>query len=194
MLIMNASTDDAGHSDPGHPERPERLGAVASGIDDLHLGDDLVLVGPYAASRSELARVHDGAYLDAMGNYCYEGGGDIDADTYATYDSWSLAQHAAGAGLSVLRAMCQRNDGVGFVAVRPPGHHALRNRAMGFCLLNNIAISAAELTSRGERVLILDWDVHHGNGTQAIFWDDPTCSTSQPTSGHCFPAAARPTR
>ena len=192
MLIMNASTDDAGHAEPGHPERPERLGAVSAGVDDLHLGDDLVLVAPYAASRGELARVHDAAYLDAMGNYCYEGGGDIDADTYATFDSWSLAQHAAGAGLSVLREMTRRNDGVGFVAVRPPGHHALRDRAMGFCLLNNIAVSAAELTNRGERVLILDWDVHHGNGTQAIFWDDPNVLYVSTHQWPLFPGSGAP--
>jgi acetoin utilization deacetylase AcuC-like enzyme len=192
MLIMNASTDDAGHAEPGHPERPERLGAVMAGIDDLHLGDDLHLVAPRAATRSELVRVHDGSYLDAMGNYCYEGGGDIDADTYATYDSWSLAQYAAGAGLSVIREMASRNDGVGFVAVRPPGHHALRDRAMGFCLLNNVAVSAAELTSRGERVLILDWDVHHGNGTQAIFWDDPNVLYVSTHQWPLFPGSGAP--
>jgi len=192
MLIMNARTDDTGHTESGHPERPERLEAVTAAIEDLHLGDDLLEVAPYAASRSELARVHDGTYLDAMGNYCYEGGGDIDADTYATYDSWSLAQHAAGAGLAVIREMSSRGDGVGFVAVRPPGHHALRDRAMGFCLLNNIAVSAAELTSRGERVLILDWDVHHGNGTQAIFWDDPNVLYVSTHQWPLFPGSGAP--
>ncbi len=173
MLIVNELTDNAAHEDPGHPERPERVGAVASGISSLHLAGDVVTVAPHRATRAELARVHDGTYLDELGAYCYAGGGDLDEDTYATYDSWAIAQFAAGAGLAVIEELTRRDDGVGFVAVRPPGHHALRDRAMGFCLLNNVAVSAAALAERGERVLIVDWDVHHGNGTQSIFWNDP---------------------
>ena len=192
MLIINGSTDDAGHEDPGHPERPERLAAVLAGVEDLHLGDDLLAVAPYAASRSELVRVHESTYLDQLGAFCYEGGGDLDEDTYATYDSWSLAQYAAGAGLAVVREMRIRGDGVGFVAVRPPGHHALRDRAMGFCLLNNIAVTAAELTSLGERVLIIDWDVHHGNGTQAIFWEDPNVLYVSTHQWPLFPGSGAP--
>jgi acetoin utilization deacetylase AcuC-like enzyme len=170
---MNAHVDDEGHEEPGHPERPDRLTATIQGVADLHLGDDLSFVGPYMATRAELARVHDGSYLDELGAFCYEGGGSIDADTYATYDSWTVAQHAAGAGLAVIESLRQRDDAVGFIAARPPGHHALRDRAMGFCLLNNVAVAAAALTAQGERVAIIDWDVHHGNGTQAIFWNDP---------------------
>jgi len=192
MLIINGSTDDAGHEDPGHPERPERLAAVLAGVEDLHLGDDLLAVAPYAASRSELVRVHESTYLDQLGAFCYEGGGDLDEDTYATYDSWSLAQYAAGAGLAVVREMRIRGDGVGFVAVRPPGHHALRDRAMGFRLLNNIAVTAAELTSLGERVLIIDWDVHHGNGTQAIFWEDPNVLYVSTHQWPLFPGSGAP--
>jgi acetoin utilization deacetylase AcuC-like enzyme len=173
MLIMNSVIVDAGHEDTGHPERPERLAAALAGVVDLHLGDDLVVAPPRSASRSELARVHDADYLDALGAFCYEGGGALDADTYATFDSWSIAQLAAGAGLSVIDEMQRRDVAVGFIAVRPPGHHALRDHAMGFCLLNNVAIAAAALRARGERVAIIDWDVHHGNGTQAIFWNDP---------------------
>ena len=80
---------------------------------------------------------------------------------------------AAGAGLAVIEELQMCNDAIGFIAARPPGHHALRDRAMGFCLLNNVAVAAAALTAQGERVAIVDWDVHHGNGTQAIFWNDP---------------------
>ena len=173
MLITNEVPDDAGHEDPGHPERPDRLIAVREGLEDLALGSELVTVGLRSATRLELLRVHQGAYLDELGAFCYEGGGDIDEDTYATYDSWPLAQLAAGAGLAVVDELARRGDGVGFVAVRPPGHHALADRAMGFCLLNNVAVTAAALRSAGERVLVLDWDVHHGNGTQSIFWNDP---------------------
>jgi acetoin utilization deacetylase AcuC-like enzyme len=173
MLIINSPITDAGHEDAGHPERPERLTAALAGVGDLHLGDDLVIASSYSATRAELVRVHDGEYLDTLGVFCYEGGGALDADTYATYDSWSIAQLAAGAGLSVIEEMSRRRDAVGFIAVRPPGHHALRDHAMGFCLLNNVAIVAAALRARGERVAIIDWDVHHGNGTQAMFWNDP---------------------
>ena len=192
MLIINGGTDDAGHEDPGHPERPERLAAVMKGIEDLQLGDDLLAVAPYAASRSELARVHESTYLDQLGAFCFEGGGDLDEDTYATYDSWALAQHAAGAGLAVVKELRIRGEGTGFVAVRPPGHHALRDRAMGFCLLNNIAVAAAELTSLGERVLIIDWDVHHGNGTQAIFWNDPNVIYVSTHQWPLFPGSGAP--
>ena len=173
MLVTNEPVDDSKHEERGHPERPERLRAVMAGVEDLHLGEDLRIVAPYAATRRELARVHEGTYLDELGAFCYAGGGNLDQDTYATYDSWVIAQYAAGAGLAVINELRQHDQGVGFVAVRPPGHHALRDRAMGFCLLNNIAVSAAALAAEGERVLIVDWDVHHGNGTQSIFWNDP---------------------
>jgi len=173
LLILNSPIADENHVEPGHPERPERLHAALAGVDDLHLGEELMHAAPYSATYSELARVHDPHYLDRIGNFCYEGGGELDPDTYATYDSWKIAQHAAGAGLSVIGEMDRHADAIGFLAVRPPGHHALRDHAMGFCLLNNVAIAAAALRSRGERVAIIDWDVHHGNGTQAIFWNNP---------------------
>jgi acetoin utilization deacetylase AcuC-like enzyme len=144
-----------------------------SGIEDLHLGSDLRIVGPYTATLEQLARVHDTSYLEELAAFCQGGGGNLDPDTFAAADSWTAARQAAGAGLAAVEALQKRNDGVAFVATRPPGHHALRDRAMGFCLLNNIAVSAAALTAQGERVLIVDWDVHHGNGTQAVFWDDP---------------------
>ena len=173
VLVINGPYGDSGHEDHGHPERPERLVAAMAAVNDLDLGTDLVVVPSYSASRADLLRVHNGNYLDELGAFCYSGGGNIDDDTYATLDSWSIAKYAAGAGLKVIEELRQRDDGIGFVAARPPGHHALADRAMGFCLLNNVAIAAAELLSQGERVLIVDWDVHHGNGTQQIYWDEP---------------------
>jgi acetoin utilization deacetylase AcuC-like enzyme len=143
------------------------------GVEDLELGDDLVHVDLAPASREALERVHEPAYLDELERFSRAGGGDLDEDTYATGDSYDTARLAAGAGLAVIELLQSRGNGVGFVAARPPGHHALAGRAMGFCLLNNVAIAAAALTSAGKRVAIIDWDVHHGNGTQDLFWDDP---------------------
>jgi acetoin utilization deacetylase AcuC-like enzyme len=173
VLVVNGPYDDTEHYEDSHPERPARTTAVRSGIADLHLETDLVVVPTRAASRAELLLAHDGSYLDELGAFCYGGGGEIDQDTYATFNSWSIAQNAAGAGLAVIEELRRRNEGLGFVVARPPGHHALADRAMGFCLLNNVAIAAAALVTMGERVLVLDWDVHHGNGTQAIFWNSP---------------------
>jgi acetoin utilization deacetylase AcuC-like enzyme len=173
MLIVSGPTGGGEHSGVGHPERPGRIGAVLAGVDDLQLGTDLHMVAPVAADLAQLTRVHDLRYLEELEAFCHAGGGSLDPDTYATPDSWSTAKLAAGAGLGAVDALRDLDDGVAFVAARPPGHHALRDRAMGFCLLNNVAITAAALVASKERVLIIDWDVHHGNGTQAIFWDDP---------------------
>jgi acetoin utilization deacetylase AcuC-like enzyme len=173
MLIVGGPTGDVGHVRSRHPERPERIRVVMAGIEDLRLGADLKVVEPKPAGLTQLSRVHDVAYLEQLAAFSQGGGGDLDPDTYATADSWSIARQAAGAGLVAIDALRRADDGQAFVAVRPPGHHALRHRAMGFCLLNNIAVAAAALTAVGERVLIVDWDVHHGNGTQAIFWNDP---------------------
>lgn len=173
VLVVNEPYDDSEHVEDSHPERPARTAVVRSAIDDLHLESDLIVAPTRVASRAELLRVHDASYLDELGAFCYGGGGDLDADTYATFNSWSIAQNAAGGGLAVIDELRRRDGGIGFVVTRPPGHHALANRAMGFCLLNNVAIAAAALTAVGERVLVIDWDVHHGNGTQQIFWNSP---------------------
>jgi acetoin utilization deacetylase AcuC-like enzyme len=173
MLIVCGPTAGIGHEKRGHPERPARIPAVMAGIDDLRLGSDLQIVAPSTADRAQLTRVHDAGYLDELAALSRAGGGNLDPDTYATADSWAIAGQAAGAGLAAVDALRRADAGVAFVVARPPGHHALRDRAMGFCLLNNIAVAAAALTALGERVLIVDWDVHHGNGTQATFWDDP---------------------
>jgi len=173
ILVVGGPVGQAEHEDEGHPERPERVAAVMAGVDDLHLGTDLHMVAPYEAETAQLTRVHDSGYLEELAAFCQAGGGDLDPDTYAKPDSWTAARRAAGAGLATVDALRRGAGDVALVAVRPPGHHALSDRAMGFCLLNNIAISAAALVADGERVLIVDWDVHHGNGTQAIFWDDP---------------------
>lgn len=157
----------------GHPERPARLGAVEDGIGAADLREALVPVVPVAAAAEEIARVHPEAYTRALAEFCHAGGGYLDGDTHAGPASWEAAILAAGAGLEVVRRLDAGEGDAGFCAVRPPGHHAVANRAMGFCLLNNVAVTAASLADRGERVAVVDYDAHHGNGTQDLFWSDP---------------------
>ena len=171
-LVVVGPEEGLAHALVGHPEGPDRVRAAMAGISDLHLGADLRLVAGREATIDELARVHTRGYLQQLEASCRSGGGQLDPDTYALEGSWAAARRAAGAGLVAIAALRSGEADVAFVAARPPGHHALAGRSMGFCLLNNIAVAAASLTMTGERVLIVDWDVHHGNGTQEVFWDD----------------------
>jgi acetoin utilization deacetylase AcuC-like enzyme len=161
---------DAG---PGHPERPARLGAVLRGLDRAGLDDALTRLPPRRATRDEVGRVHGLELVDALERFCAHGGGQLDPDTTVGPASWEAALLAAGAGLSAIEALDRGEADAAFCAVRPPGHHATPTRPMGFCLINNIAVSAAALAERGERVMVVDWDAHHGNGTQDAFFDDP---------------------
>jgi acetoin utilization deacetylase AcuC-like enzyme len=155
---------------PGHPESPERLRAI-----ERYLGERDWLgwerrEAP-AASEVELRLVHTERHVKAVRELCRSGGGAIDADTYAGPESYEAALRAAGAACEMTRTLMAGEARTGFCAVRPAGHHAEPDRAMGFCLFNNVAI-AAELAIRElavERVLVVDWDVHHGNGTVAAF-------------------------
>jgi len=174
-----------------HPEQQGRIFSVMDGVRDLNLDDEIEFVTTPKAEVQDLARVHSTKYLTELEAFCNEGGGDLDPDTYARSDSFGAARRAAGAGLEAIAALERRGDGVAFVPVRPPGHHAERDRAMGFCLLNNVAVSAASLTAKGHRVLIVDWDVHHGNGTQAIFWDDPNVLYVSTHQWPLFPGSGR---
>src|SRR5438132_3134300 len=168
----------------GHPERPERLAAVLAGVDAAGVREGIVGVSPRAATRDELARVHPAPYLDALEQFCASGGGRLDADTGAGPGSWNAAALAAGAGLEAVERLDAGEADAAFCAVRPPGHHAEPDRAMGFCLVNNVAVTAAALVERGERVLIVDWDAHHGNGTQDVFYADDRVAY---VSMHQFP-------
>jgi acetoin utilization deacetylase AcuC-like enzyme len=158
------------HDTGAHPENASRLQAIESELgNNGWLGLDRRKAP--AATREQLLRVHSLDYLRAVEGFCVKGGGMLDADTVASQWSYEAALHAAGGAAWAAEALLGGEDGFAVCALRPPGHHAERARAMGFCLLNNIAVAAAHAIEAcgAQRVFILDWDVHHGNGTEAIF-------------------------
>jgi acetoin utilization deacetylase AcuC-like enzyme len=157
----------------GHPERPQRLEAVLAGARRAGIADALVPLEPRAATLEELTLVHPADYVAGIERVCRTGGGKLDPDTSVVPASWDAAVLAAGAGLAAVDALRRGEGDAAFCAVRPPGHHATVQDAMGFCLFNNVAVVAASLVERGERVAIVDYDAHHGNGTQDIFYADP---------------------
>ncbi|MBA2336709.1 MAG: histone deacetylase [Acidimicrobiia bacterium] len=167
----------------GHPERPARVPAVLAGVRTA--GHPVVELAAAAASVETLALVHSATYVETLHRFCAGGGGHLDPDTVAGEASWEAALRSAGAGLTAIEALEEGAADLGFVAMRPPGHHALVSRAMGFCLFNNVAVAARWLTGRGHRVAIFDWDVHHGNGTQELFFEDASVLY---LSMHEFPA------
>ncbi|WP_412063510.1 histone deacetylase [Rubrivirga sp. IMCC45206] len=166
---------DAAHARPGHPERPERLAAIRAAIAADPVLAALPRLASAPAGRTALERVHAPAYLDLVETFCATGGGDLDFDTYATPASYRLATEACGGLLALVDAVMGGDLHNGFALGRPPGHHARPAQAMGFCLVSNAAVAArhAQAAHGAERVMIVDLDVHHGNGTQEAFYDDP---------------------
>jgi acetoin utilization deacetylase AcuC-like enzyme len=160
------------HTPPGHPERVER-GEVMSAVASDWAQRGRIVQAPRAATRGELLRVHSEAYLAAIDKTAGHAV-SLDPDTFTSPDSRDVALLAAGAAVGAVDAIVQSRATRVFALVRPPGHHAEREKAMGFCLYNGVAAAAAHALSLGlERVAIVDYDVHHGNGTQWIFYDDP---------------------
>lgn len=158
----------------GHPERPERLHAARAAIAHSDLSMRRLDLATRPASIDELARIHAPSYLEALGQLAGQAG-YLDEDTFYSEASVSAAWAAAGAALVMTGALLERRAEFGLALVRPPGHHARPTGAMGFCLLNNVAVAAAQARAAGlSRVAIVDFDVHHGNGTQEAFYRDPS--------------------
>lgn len=171
VLLVDDPVFDAHVPLAYHPERPERLVAARAALDAPGIAWEKI--APKEATVEELQRVHDAQYLaelfDLNGTSGY-----LDPDTFVSPRSVTAARSAAGGLVAMVDAMLDGRASQGVALLRPPGHHARRAQAMGFCLLNNVAVAAAHARARGlTRVAIVDWDVHHGNGTQEMFWNDP---------------------
>jgi acetoin utilization deacetylase AcuC-like enzyme len=177
----------AGHETPdGHPERTGRYGAVAAALADADFAG-LVRLGPPRAARETLERAHPQAYIDRICKAApAEGFAQLDPDTFMSEGTLEAALRAAGGAVAAVDAVFAGEAGNAFVACRPPGHHALSARAMGFCLFNNAAVAAHHARARhgADKIAVVDFDVHHGNGTEAIFWNDENAFFA---SSHEFP-------
>lgn len=182
-LVIFYPVGHQAHFEIGHPERPERIEVVRDSLKQAGLWESYQKIAPVPLTETWLATVHDPGYLTELKRAC-QNNAHLDLDTFTTTASWDLALNAAGGTAAVAEAIWRGVDqaeGIqrlrGFSLSRPPGHHAERARGMGFCLLNNIAIAAEYLLTadlpgirNAERVAIVDLDLHHGNGTQDIFW------------------------
>jgi acetoin utilization deacetylase AcuC-like enzyme len=158
----------------GHPERPARAEAVRDALVAAGIAQRGSQVATRKATDAELAAVHGASYLSSLERTVPGNTGWLDADTYYSPRTWDAALAAAGSACELATRVMSGELSQGLAVVRPPGHHATRDQAMGFCLLNNVAAAAAAARAAGAgRVAIVDWDVHHGNGTQDIFWNDP---------------------
>jgi acetoin utilization deacetylase AcuC-like enzyme len=175
MTLLYTSPAFLAHETGFHPERAERIRSIPEDLERAGITAGCRLPEWEPISRVRLTRVHSPAYVDSIWAFAKSGGGDIEPDTVVSPDSYEVALSAAGAACDATERVLRGEDTQAFCLVRPPGHHAMPTHAMGFCLFNNIAVAAriAADVLELDRVLIVDWDIHHGNGTQATFWEDP---------------------
>lgn len=163
------------HDQAGHPENAKRLKSIIKGLNEKGLFEKIKVVQSRLAEIDEITICHTKKYVEFVKEFCEKGGGYLDPDTYANSYSFEAASTAVGGSIELTKAVINGELKNGFALLRPPGHHALANRSMGFCLLGNIAIAAKTALQFTEinKVAIVDFDVHHGNGTQALVDDDP---------------------
>ncbi len=174
MALLFADPLFQTHETGEHPECPERLASIQSRLEDSGLLERFAPGRIVAATLPQLLLVHGQGYLDDLRGFAQSGGGRYEADTVVSPASYDVALQAAGSAMAAVDAVVEGSQRRAACLIRPPGHHALPNSAMGFCLLNNVALAARQAIDehRLSRVLIVDWDVHHGNGTQDVFYAD----------------------
>lgn len=173
------------HDTGSHPECIARISNVNAMLERKGWIERCTKPNWLSATIEQCKRNHTSEYIEQLHRWCDQDAGRVESDTVVSVGSWDAATLAAGAACDAVRRVCHGEDTQAFCAIRPPGHHALKDAPMGFCLLNNVSIAAHYARSLGcKSVLIVDWDVHHGNGTQASFWEDPSVGF---VSIHRFP-------
>ncbi|MFH1651738.1 MAG: histone deacetylase [Chloroflexota bacterium] len=177
------------HDTGTHVENARRLEAVTAYLEESGLREQLTLIEPRPATVAEVATVHDRRYIDYVREAAQRGGGWLDPDTVVSPESYEVALYAAGGAIRAVDAVLGGEVDSAFALVRPPGHHATARQAMGFCLFNNLAVATkyAQKQAGVERIAIIDFDVHHGNGTQEAFYADPQVLYISMHQSHHFP-------
>jgi len=163
------------HDTGQHPENASRLEAIIARLEETGLKDLLIAIKPRLATVEEVALVHQDQHITHIQEMARKGGGWLDLDTVMSADSYEVALYAAGGAIKAAEAVMDGEVNSAFALVRPPGHHATSSQAMGFCLFNNVAIATRCTIAKYDlnKVAIIDFDVHHGNGTQEAFYSDP---------------------